>query len=333
MSVILEEPRADETAGPSPGKGPGLGSLLADFLGYLRAERQVSGHTLRHYALDVGQFLKFWERSQGGQGLDQVTYRDLRAFVGGTLRGKSKATVARKLSALRTFFRFLQRRGVVEHNPPRLTPTPKPDRPLPRFLTVDEVFHLLEQAGGETGFQGRRDRAILELFYAAGLRLSELAGLNLKDLDLEEGVVRVWGKGARERLAFLGRPARAALKAYLPARQSLLLKRQSEVEALFVNRLGRPLSSRGVARVVERWARIAGLSGKLTPHALRHSFATHLLEGQADLRAVQELLGHASISSTQRYLHVNVDYLMAEYDRTHPRGEVREKQGRGEAST
>jgi len=294
-------------------------SFLEEFLGYLRAERHLSEHTLRNYAQDISQFLGFWEARQPGQSLHMATYRHIRSFLAANLKGKSKTTMARKLSALRTFFKYLQRRGVVEQNPARLAPTPKADKPLPRFLTVDEVFHLLDQAGGDTSFRSRRDRAILELFYSGGLRLSELAALNLGNLNVHEGTVRVWGKGAKERLAFLGKPAKAALQAYLPVREQVLREKALATEALFLNSRGGRLSSRGVARVVGRWSRIAGLTGNLTPHGLRHSFATHLLEGQADLRAVQELLGHASISSTQRYLHINLDYLMEEYDRTHPR--------------
>jgi integrase/recombinase XerC len=294
-------------------------SYLEEFLNYLRAERHLSEHTLRNYSLDVSQFLHFWEESQPGQSLHMATYRHLRAFLAATLRGKSKATKARKLSALRTFFKFLQRQGVVEQNPAQLAPTPKADKPLPHFLTVDEVFHLLDRVGGEVGFRSRRDRAILELFYSGGLRLAELTGLNLADLDVKEGRMRVWGKGAKERLAFLGNPAQTALEAYLPLREQFLQGKALTENALFVNNRGGRLSSRGVARVVGRWSRIAGLPANLTPHGLRHSFATHLLEGQADLRAVQELLGHASISSTQRYLHINLDYLMEEYDRAHPR--------------
>jgi integrase/recombinase XerC len=297
----------------------GTWSFLEEFLGHLRTERHLSEHTLRNYALDISQFLTYWEENHPGQSLDLATYRHLRSFLAATLKGKSKTTVARKLSALRTFFKFLQRRGVVDQNPARLAPTPKAEKPLPHFLSVDEVFHLLDQVGGEISFRSRRDRAILELFYSGGLRLAELAGLSLKDLDLTAGLVRVWGKGAKERLAFLGTPARAAFEAYLPLREQFLHQKSLSEEALFLNNRAGRLSSRGVARVVGRWSRVAGLPANLNPHALRHSFATHLLEGQADLRAVQELLGHASISSTQRYLHLNLDYLMEEYDRAHPR--------------
>ncbi len=294
---------------------------LEDFLQYLRVERQMSPHTLRNYRLDIAQFLEFFSEARGTTDLGGVGYKDLRAFLAFGLKGRRKATVARKLSALRTFFKYLQRQGVVAKNPARLAPTPKLEKNLPHFLTVDETFHLLSETGGDDfGFGSCRDRAILEVFYSAGLRLSELAGLKLSDLNLKAGVARVWGKGAKERLAFLGASARQAVADYLPPREQLLAQTGNSREvALFLNVKGTRLSTRSVARVVEKWARLAGLSQGLSPHGLRHSFATHLLEGQADLRAVQELLGHASISSTQRYLHLNLDYLMEEYDKAHPR--------------
>ena len=294
-------------------------ALLEDFLRYLRVERQMSPHTLRNYRLDLVQFLEFIAPGQDEPALEDVNYQQLRAFLAHSLKGRSKTTVARKLSALRTFFKYLQRQGVLDQNPAKLAPSPKVGKSLPHFLSVDEVFHLLGQTKGDD-FGARRDRAMLEFFYAGGLRLSELAGLSLGDLDLKEGLARVWGKGAKERLAFLGDAARKALAAYLPLRVLLLERRGRHGEtALFLNFRGGRLSTRGVARVVEKWARAAGLSQALTPHGLRHSFATHLLEGKADLRAVQELLGHASISSTQRYLHLNLDYIMEEYDKAHPR--------------
>jgi integrase/recombinase XerC len=281
----------------------------------------MSRHTLRNYAVDLSQFLQFWEEAGGREPLGEVTYRHLRTFVVQALRGRRKSSVARKLSALRTFFKYLQRQGLVELNPARLAPTPKLEKGLPHFLTVDEVFHLLEETSSDQGFQALRDLALLELFYSAGLRLSELAGLNVEHIDIAEGTLRVWGKGAKERLAFFGQPAGQALKTYLGARRRFLLQHNRPQEtALFLNKSGTRLSSRGVARIVDKRGGQAGLSSSLSPHALRHSFATHLLEGDADLRTVQELLGHASISSTQRYLHLNLDHLMAEYDRTHPRG-------------
>lgn len=292
---------------------------MEGFLRYLRVERQMSPHTLRNYRLDISQFLEFFVKERPGQSLEQVTYQDLRLFLAHCLKKNRKATVARKLSALRTFFKYLQRDGGLKLNPAKLAPSPKVEKVLPHYLSVDEAFHLLGQPGGDD-FQSLRDRAILEVFYGGGLRLAELAGLTVGDLDLGQGVLRVWGKGSKERLAFLGEPARAAVAAFLPARNRHVRKQSGSSEtALFLNSRGRRLSTRGVARVVAKWARVAGLSQALTPHGLRHSFATHLLEGQADLRAVQELLGHASISSTQRYLHLNLDYLMEEYDKAHPR--------------
>ncbi len=293
---------------------------LEDFLTYLRVERQLSPHTVRNYAADLRQFLDFWEERHPGHPLELATYRHLRPYLAQTLQGRRKTTLARKLASLRTFFKYLQRQGLMESNPGALAPSPKLDKALPRFLTVDEVFHLLGQSAGDPDFLSLRNRAILEVFYAGGLRLSELAGLKLPDLDLEGGVLKVFGKGAKERLAFLGRAALAALQAYLPARQRLLEQCGTATPALFLNQRGLPFSIRGIARVVADRARKAGLPGGLSPHGLRHSFATHLLEGGADLRTVQELLGHASISSTQRYLHLDLDHLMAEYDRTHPRG-------------
>jgi integrase/recombinase XerC len=292
---------------------------LEDFLRYLRVERQLSPHTLRNYRLDLTQFLEFCAEYREGLSLSQVTYQDLRPFLAAALKKNRKTTVARKLSALRTFFKYLQRQGVASQNPAKLAPAPKLEKVLPHYLSVDEAFHLLGEPKGDD-FGTRRDLSILEVFYGGGLRLSELAGLNCKDVDLASGVLRVWGKGSKERLAFLGQPAKAALTAYLPLRQRHLEQHGTVNEtALFINSRGRRLSTRGVARVVAKWVRLAGLSPGLTPHGLRHSFATHLLEGKADLRAVQELLGHASISTTGRYTHLNLDYLMEEYDKAHPR--------------
>jgi integrase/recombinase XerC len=293
-------------------------AYLEDFLRYLKVERQLSPHTLRNYALDLSQFLDFLQESREDASLTAVAYPDLRAFLARGLKEWRKTTVARKLSALRTFFKYLQRQGVVSGNPAKLAPSPKLEKHLPHFLTVDEAFHLLDTSGGDS-FGACRDRAILEVFYGGGLRLSEVAGLSLADLDLKEGVLRVWGKGSKERLAFLGKPAREALGAYLPRRQALLDGAGTPAAALFVNQRGGRLSSRSLARLVGKWARVAGLSQALTPHGLRHSFATHMLEGQADLRTVQELLGHSSISTTALYTHLNLDYLMEEYDKAHPR--------------
>ncbi len=195
-------------------------TYLEDFLRYLRVERQMSPHTLRNYRLDLIQFLKFCSEHREDLTLEKVTYQDLRAFLATALKQNRKTTVARKLSALRTFFKYLQRLGVLAQNPAKLAPSPKLEKVLPHYLSVDETFHLLGEPKGDD-FAACRDKAILEVFYSGGLRLSELAGLNLGDVDLVPGVLRVWGKGAKERLAFLGEPAKGALTAYLPLRQRL----------------------------------------------------------------------------------------------------------------
>lgn len=294
---------------------------LADFLRHLQIERHLSPHTIRNYHSDLKQFLKFLQGLEPPRRLSDLTYQDLRAFLAHRRRVNRKVTVARKLAALRTFCKYLVRRGVLSQNLAALAPSPKLATHLPRFLSIDEVFHLLEQVAGNTVLE-LRDRAILEVFYSSGVRVSELVGLDLADLNLEQQVLRVRGKGGKTRLAVLGGQARQSLIAYLEQRAELCLKLPEEARpaAVFLNHRGGRLSARSVARLVEKWAQRAGLSQPLSPHGLRHTFATHLLEGRADLRAVQELLGHARLSSTQRYLHVNLDYLMEVYDRAHPRG-------------
>ena len=292
---------------------------LEDFLRYLRVERQMSPHTLRNYRLDLTQFLEFCAEHREGLSLAQVTYQDLRPFLAAALQKNRKTTVARKLSTLRTFFKYLQRQGVASQNPAKLAPSPKLEKVLPHYLSVDEAFHLLGEPKGDD-FGTRRDLAILEVFYGGGLRLSELAGLNLGDVDLVSGRAPGLGQRSQGTPGLSGPAGQGALSAYLPLRQQGLTQHGTGDEtALFINSRGRRLSTRGVARVVAKWVRLAGLSPGLTPHGLRHSFATHLLEGKADLRAVQELLGHASISTTGRYTHLNLDYLMEEYDKAHPR--------------
>ncbi|MBW1918162.1 MAG: tyrosine recombinase XerC [Deltaproteobacteria bacterium] len=296
-------------------------ACLEDFIRYLKIERHLSPHTIRNYQSDLKQFLEFLEGRQPPRTLATLNYQDLRAFLAYRHRLNQKVSVARKLAALRTFCKYLVRRGCLSQNLAALAPGPKLDRHLPRFLTIDEVFHLLEQAPGATVLE-LRDQAILEVFYSGGLRVSELVSLDLADVDLEHRLLRVQGKGGKERLAVLGDPAQRALAVYLERRLELLMKQPEECrqEAVFLNYRGGRLTTRSVARLVEKWARQAGLLQPLTPHGLRHTFATHLLEGKADLRAVQELLGHAQLSSTQRYLHINLDYLMEVYDRAHPRG-------------
>jgi len=293
---------------------------LAAFARHLEVERALAAHTVRNYLSDIRQFLDFLAGRTPPVRLAALTYPDLRAFLAARHGVNRKASVARKLAALRTFCRFLVRQGVLPHNIAALAPTPKLEQHLPKFLTVDEVFHLLEETTGQTVLE-LRDRAILELFYSAGMRVAELVGLNLDDLDLAGRLAKVRGKGGKERLVMIGTPAYHALNLYLHVRRELLTPDSpaSGRDAVFLNYRGGRITTRSVARLVEKWALKAGLGQPLSPHGLRHTFATHLLEGQADLRAVQEMLGHAQLSTTQKYLHVNLDYLMEVYDKAHPR--------------
>ena len=298
------------------------------FLEYLQVERGGSEHTVRNYLSDLDQFERFLrggdsaeapaEPDWAGIGLDQV-----RAYLAHLHRqGVRKASVARKLAALRTFFKYLQREGRVGINPARLAATPRREKHLPGFLTVDEALALMEtRPGGDTA--SLRDRAILETFYSTGIRLSELVALNVNDLDPNEGVARVQGKGRKERIVPIGAKALGAIEAYLAAVPHR--DYHEDRRPLFLSRAGRRLSSRSVARVVAKAAaRMAG-PRRVTPHALRHSFATHLLDGGADLRAIQEMLGHARLSTTQRYTHLTTGRLAEVYDQAHPRA----RSGRG----
>lgn len=294
--------------------------FVADFGRHLQVERSLSPHTVRNYLSDIRQFVEFFSQRRPAAPLAALTYADLRAFLASRHAVNRKASVARKLAALRTFCKFLVRRGLLPHNIAALAPTPKLEQHLPKFLTIDEVFHLLEQTAGQTVLD-LRDRAILELFYSGGLRVAELVGLNLEELDLAQRLAKVRGKGDKERMVLIGTEAHRALTLYLQVRRELLTPDSpaSAHNAVFLNYRGGRLTTRSVARLVGKWAVQTGLGQPLSPHGLRHTFATHMLEGKADLRAVQEMLGHAQLSTTQKYLHVNLDYLMEVYDKAHPR--------------
>jgi len=299
---------------------------LQDFLQYLRVEKNYSGHTLRNYQSDLRQFIGFLgERSEGksSSGLmvpQQVGHLDVRAYLASLYRRNAKSSVARKLSALRSFFAYLVRQGEINQNPADMVSAPKMGKAIPDFLLVDETFQLMH--GPDTGnVLGSRDRAILEVLYSCGLRVSELTALNLDSVDLELEIIRVMGKGDRERVVPVGSKAREALSGYLK-RRGELLGMQMEDEALFLNNRGGRLSSRSISRLLKKHMLRCNIGRPLSPHGLRHSFATHLLDAGADLRAVQEMLGHVSLSTTQRYTHLSVDKLMAEYDKAHPRSRL-----------
>jgi integrase/recombinase XerC len=312
-------------------------AAIEEYLQHLRAERDASAHTLRNYRVDLVQFLDYIRKRRGSEAdpqpaqVDQYAIRGFLAHLHGD--NLAPSSVARKLAALRSFFRFLCRRGTLKSNPAELVVGPRLPRRTTAHLSLDDTFQLMlsPRYPEDSGLSGRskdaetlslRDRAILELFYAAGLRIGELTGLNLADLDSAEGLVRVLGKGRKERIVPVGRTAVAALRDYLDVRGSLKQRRdetRAEAAALFLNARGGRLTSRGVSLIVLRHLQSSGLGKKITTHGLRHSFATHLLNAGADLRAIQELLGHARLSTTQRYTHVSLDKVMEIYDRAHPR--------------
>jgi len=300
---------------------------LQDFLRYLRVEKNYSGHTLRNYQSDLHQFIGFLsDRSERKSSSEQVVpkqvgYLDVRAYLASLYRRNAKSSVARKLSALRSFFAYLVRQGEIQLNPADMVSAPKMGKAIPDFLQVDETFQLMHGPDGDNVLDSR-DRAILEVLYSCGLRVSELTALNLDSVDLELEIIRVMGKGSKERLIPLGSKAREALSCYMQ-RRGELLSMQVEQGALFLNNRGGRLTSRSVARLLKKHMQRCNIGRPLSPHGLRHSFATHLLDAGADLRAVQEMLGHVSLSTTQRYTHLSVDKLMAEYDKAHPRSRLK----------
>ena len=305
----------------------GMKDLIERFLEYLRVERNASAHTLRSYSADLEQFRNFLLSSElhvdeknGDVAVEKIDHLAIRAYLSHLYRGHKKSSLARKLAAQRSFFKYLVEEGRLTQSPAEIVATPKQEKPLPNFLPVDEVFSLMETPDQSTTW-GARDRAILETLYSCGIRVSELVGLTDGDIDFTLGILKVFGKGRKERIVPIGEKALAALREYLPQRDGIiagLLLSESKAP-IFINHRGGRLTSRSVARILQKHILKCGLLRKVSPHALRHSFATHLLDAGADLRAIQELLGHVSLSTTQRYTHVSVDKLMEVYDRAHPR--------------
>ena len=303
---------------------------LESFLDFIRLNRNASRHTVLAYRSDLSQYLSFLDtqRSEHGEaGMSELNQQTIRSFLGELYRrGTAASSSARKLAAIRSFARYLRREGLLEGDPAALVSTPRMTQKIPAHLDIDEVKTLLEAPSSETPL-GRRDRAILELFYASGLRLSELVSLDLEDVNLGSRLLRVLGKGGKERIIPFNRTAATVVRSYLTDRQTLTRNvatvvqrgRHAPGDPLFVNYRGGRLSTRSVDRLVRRYARESSARLGISAHALRHSFATHLLERGADLRAIQELLGHARVSTTQRYTHVNAAQLTELYRKTHPR--------------
>ncbi len=290
------------------------------FLDHLRLERNASPHTIKAYQEDVDSLRQFLAtHAAAAPAIRDLTTTRLRAYLAHLHEQRlSKATIARRLSSLRTFLKYLCREGVLAKNPATGLRTPKQRSQLPTVLGAKEIAALLTAPDGSTRL-GCRDRAIFETFYSTGLRVSELVGINLSDLDLDSGVVTVRGKGKRERLAILGSGARAAIRRWLAFRGRTAEGRSVDCDALFLNHQGGRITARSVARILTKHLKRAGIATHASPHSLRHSFATHLVDRGADVRSVQELLGHRSLSSTQIYTHVSSQRLRETYDKAHPR--------------
>ena len=327
---------------------------IAKYLTYLRSVRNSSPHTVLNYGKDLQQFAAYLAPpGEKIPALAKISHQIIREYIGYLhSQGLQKSSIARKLASLRSFFKYCVREGMLKENPARLVPTPKLPKRIPAVLSAEEMngflnqlaapertvdAKLLPRAASETppakrgtsdeeGLLLKRDRALLELLYAAGLRVSELTGLNLVDMDRHEKMLRVRGKGDKERIVPYGGKAQEALEAYWPVREQLLLQSgpgrrrrgPAHSEAIFLNYAGRRLTQRSVGRIVKKYVRLANMNWDLHPHSMRHAFATHLLADGADLRAIQELLGHQSLSTTQKYTHASIRQLMDIYDKAHP---------------
>lgn len=297
--------------------------LIQEYGKYLINERDASPHTHKNYLADLRQFADFMQEKHPKldlsrpENLKEINNVIVRGFLADLFKKNSAASVARKLASLRSFFQYWVKKGALQANPGKDVSSPKVPRRLPNFLSVDEIFKLLEGPKG-TGTLVSRDKAILEMLYASGLRVSELVGLDKSKVDLGEGMIRVIGKGDKERSVPIGTKAKDSLEKYLGVRDTLIAD-GVDSGAVFVNRRGGRLTPRSVERLIQKYIKICGINKKVTPHVIRHTFATHLLNAGADLRGIQELLGHASLSTTQKYTHVSVEKLMDVYDKSHPK--------------
>jgi len=304
-----------------------LYDYIETFINYLKDQKGYSPHTIKNYHIDLKQFSEFLgsrnkssRKGESGLEIEAVDATAIRAYLGSLYGRLTRTTIARKLSAVRSFLLFLEKKGLIQSNPAADIATPKLEKYIPVYLPVDDVFRLLERPDREKPL-GLRDLAILEVLYSCGIRVSELEALNTSGIDFEEHLVRVIGKGNKERIMPIGRTALKAVRNYLDAVQ-YLRKKVGDVSKdgpLFINSRGGRLSARSIGRIIKRYAIESGLTSEISPHSMRHTFATHLLDGGADLRSVQELLGHASLSTTQKYTHVSLDRLMEVYDKAHPR--------------
>lgn len=303
-----------------------MNELIERYINYLQYERNASPHTVRNYRSDLLQFRDYLVagRATAAVDINSVDALCIRGFLSVLFeKQEKKSSIARKLSAVRAFFKFLRREGVLAENPSTLVSTPKQDKTLPRIMTEEEMNTFLDRLAqatktGEPAM--RRDRAMLELLYASGLRVSELTGLDLRSVSLGDSMVLVRGKGRKERIVPFGSKAKQAIEDYLPVRQKVLQEsRKSSQQAVFLNLRGERLTTRSVDRLVKKYVRQYGPPVKVSPHSLRHAFASHLLTEGADLRAIQEMLGHTSLATTQKYTQVSIKQLIEVYDKAHPK--------------
>jgi len=290
-----------------------MNDAIEQFCSYLDTERNVSPHTISAYRSDLAQFAAFIAGPKGQGAPEQVDHLTIRQYLALLHKSHTKSSIGRKLSDIRALFRYLLREGRLEKNPAELVGTPKKEKRVPFHLNIDQVTTLVNAPPGAAGLP-LRDRAVLETLYSCGIRVSELTGMNVGDLDLDGGLARVLGKGGKQRIVPVGSFAKQALSAYLAERGN-----PAGSAPLILNARGGRLTRRSVGRIVDAHMLLIAAMRKVSPHTLRHTFATHLLEGGADLRAIQELLGHASLSTTQKYTHVSIDRLMEVYDKAHPK--------------
>lgn len=302
-----------------------MDKLIERYVYYLQYERNASPHTIRNYKSDLLQFRAFLSagRPNAQVSIDSIDTLRIRSYLAHLYSNeRKKSSIARKLAAVRAFFKFLGREHRLENNPAATVSTPKLDKTLPRIMTEEEMNTFLDQVGKAAQSGGPmlvRDRAILELLYASGLRVSELVGLDLRSVNFGDGMVLVRGKGRKERIVPFGSKAKQAITEYLPVREKLLREWKTGVTALFLNARGSRLTARSVDRLLKKLVRAMGPDVKVSPHSMRHAFASHLLTEGADLRAIQEMLGHKSLATTQKYTQVSIKQLIDVYDKTHPK--------------
>ena len=301
-----------------------MGNIIQDFQIYLEVEKNVSAHTRVAYIADIQEFARFLHNNNFIKSQNEIITvepENIREYLSYLYRQKvKKVTVNRKVSSLRAFYKYVLRTGKIKNNPAEMIQTLKTEKYMPTFLSVDEMFELLK-AQDESSVLSLRNRAMLEIFYSSGLRLSELAGLDLIDLDFNQKLVKVRGKGRKERIVPVGGPALKAVQEYLGKIGEIRKDTSGDIvkKPLFLNARGERITTRSIARIVNELTSKSGIGRKISPHALRHSFATHLLNAGADLRSIQELLGHESLSTTQKYTAVNINRMMEIYDKAHPR--------------